>query len=299
MALGYALVVAAVTMFSLNASLALFLLEDGMSAMRLSELRSVGAFAVVAAFLALTRRGGLRVERERLPLLALTGIAGLAAVYAAYFFAIERIGVGPALTIEYLAPALLLTWLVVIHERRISPALWAAVAISLTGCVLVVRAYDLGALDGAGVAAALGAALSYAIYLGGTERAARHHRSHVTIFWTFAFASVAWLVVQPAWTFPFDQLGSARDWALAAGVIVIGTVLPYGLFVVALRHVPATRAAAVATLEPALSALFAYFIHDESLAAVQITGIAIVLAAVAWVQLQRPDLEQEAVRSGG
>ena len=38
-ALGYGLVVVAVTMFSLNASLALFLLEDGVSAMRLSELR--------------------------------------------------------------------------------------------------------------------------------------------------------------------------------------------------------------------------------------------------------------------
>ncbi len=46
-ALGYGLVVAAVTMFSLNASLALFLLEDGLSAMRLSELRSVGALALL------------------------------------------------------------------------------------------------------------------------------------------------------------------------------------------------------------------------------------------------------------
>lgn len=298
MAVGYALVVAAVTMFSLNASLALFLLEDGISAMRLSELRSLGAFALFALFLAITRRGELRVERRQLGRLAVTGIAGLAVVYAAYFFAIERIGVGPALTIEYLAPALLLLWLTVVHGRALPPALWAAVALSLAGCVLVVRAYDMDALDAAGVAAALGAAVSYAVYLGGTERAARNHRTHVTIFWTFAFAALFWLIVQPAWTFPFEILDSARDWALAAGVVVIGTVLPYGLFVVALRHVPATRAAAVATLEPALSALFAYFIHDETLAAVQLAGIAIVLAAVAWVQLQRPDLAEETLGVG-
>ena len=76
---------------------------------------------------------------------------------------------------------------------------------------------------------------------------------------------------------------------------MIGTLVPFGLIVAALRHVPAARAAAVATLEPALSALFAFLIHDEALAGVQIAGIAIVLAAVAWVQLQRPDIAAESI----
>ena len=42
------------------------------------------------------------------------------------------------------------------------------------------------------------------------------------------------------------------------------------LMVAALRHIAAPRAAVVATLEPVLAAVFAWLIHDEALAAVQI-----------------------------
>ena len=297
-ALGYGLVVAAVTMFSLNASLALFLLEDGISAMRLSELRTVGALVLLVLIVPVLRPRGLRIRRGELAGFAVLGIAGLALVYVTYFVAIERLGVGPGLTLEYLAPLLLLLWLRFAHGRRLSPSLWAAVALSLAGSVLVVRAYEPSSLDALGVLAGLGAAVSFAIYFAGSERAGRRHPPLVTLFWAFAFATAFWLVIQPPWTFPFDSLAETGDLALAVAIVVIGTLVPFGLIVAALRHVPAARAAAVATLEPALSALFAFLIHDEALAAVQIAGIAIVLSAVAWVQLQRPDIAAESIGSG-
>jgi drug/metabolite transporter (DMT)-like permease len=62
----------------------------------------------------------------------------------------------------------------------------------------------------------------------------------------------------------------------------------------ALRHIPAPRAAIVATLEPVLAAILAYFIHGESLDAVQIAGGLLVVCAVIWVQAQRPTLAEEA-----
>jgi drug/metabolite transporter (DMT)-like permease len=294
-ALGYALVIAAVTMWSLNASLARFLLDDGMSAMRLSELRSTGAFLILVAVLLVVRPGGVRVPRRDLPQLAFLGIAGLAAVYVTYFVAIDRLQIGVALTLEYLAPLFILLWLTVVHRRRLSAGLWAAVLVSFAGCILVVRAYDPGSLDALGIAAGVGAGISYAIYLAGGERAGRRHPPHVTLVWAFGFATLFWLVVQPPWSFPADQLDTTEDALLALAVIVVGTLLPFGSMVAALRHVPAARAAAVATLEPALSAVFAFAIHDESLAAVQIVGILIVLAAVTWVQTQRPDLAAESV----
>ncbi len=45
-----------------------------------------------------------------------------------------------------------------------------------------------------------------------------------------------------------------------------------------------------------LAAVFAWIIHDEALAAVQIAGGIVVLIAVAWVQSRRPDLEAESAR---
>jgi len=120
--------------------------------------------------------------------------------------------------------------------------------------------------------------LTFGIYMVGSERQGRRHEPVTTLFWAFAFASLFWALVTPWWSFPFDQLASAGDAALGLGVIVVGTLLPFTLMVSALRHIPAPRAAVVATLEPVLGAVFAWLIHDEALAAVQIAGGAVVIA---------------------
>jgi hypothetical protein len=63
--------------------------------------------------------------------------------------------------------------------------------------------------------------------------------------------------------------------------------------VTAVRHLPASRAAVVATLEPVLGALLAWPIHGQSLAPIQIAGGLIAIAAIIWVQAQRTGLEAE------
>jgi drug/metabolite transporter (DMT)-like permease len=290
---GYALAAAAATLWALNGNLARYLLDDGVSAARLAQLRSAGSWVILLALLSLRRRDLLSVDRRKLPALAFLGVAGLATVHATYFLAIQRLQIGVAVTIQYLAPLLLLLWLRVAYGRRLRPSLWGAVGLSIAGCFLVVRAYDAGSLDGLGVAAAFGATVSFAVYLVGSERAGRDHEPVTTLFWAFGFASLFWAVAAPWWGFPFSELASPAHVLLAAGVVVVGTLVPFICMVAALRHIPAPRAAVVATLEPALAAVFAWFMHDERLAGLQIAGGIAVIAAVIWVQSRRPDLEAE------
>jgi len=290
---GYVLVAAGAAMFALGGNLARYLLDDGVSAMRLSQLRSAGSLILLAGALALTRPQLINVERRDLGQLAFLGICGLALVHATYYAAIDRLEIGVALVIQYMAPLLLLAWLRVRHGRRVQPSLWGAVFLALAGCFLVVRAYDPGSLDGVGVLAAFGAAVTFGIYIVASERAGQRYEAVTTLFWAFAFASLFWAVVQPWWSFPFDLMDDARGIALGLGVVVIGTLLPFICVVAALRHLPAPRVAVAATLEPVLAAVFAWFLHDEELAAIQIVGGALVLGAVLWVQSRRPDLEAE------
>jgi drug/metabolite transporter (DMT)-like permease len=290
---GYALAAAGATMWSLNGTMARELLDDGVDAARLAQLRSAGSLLILALVLGLARRDLLRVDRSDLPSLALLGVVGLAGVHATYFLAIDRLQIGVAVTIQYLAPLLLLLWLWLVHGRHLAPSLWGAVGLSVVGCFFVVRAYDASSLDAVGVAAAFGAAITFAIYMVGSERAGHLHAPVTTLFWTFGFASLFWALVAPWWGFPFGRLDSAGNALLAAGVIVVGTLLPFICMVAALRHIPAPRAAVVATLEPLLAAVFAWSILGEELAAIQIIGGTAVLGAVVWVQAHRPDLEAE------
>ena len=286
---GYVLIAAGAAMFALGGNLARYMLDDGVSAMRLSQLRSAGSLVVLGLVLAVVRPALLRVRRTEIPQLAFLGIAGLALVHATYYAAIDRLEIGVALVIQYTAPLILLLWLRFRHGRALAASLWGAVALSIAGCALVVRAYDPGALDGLGVLAAVAAAATFAVYMVASERAGHRHEPVTTLAWAFGFASVFWAVVQPWWEFPFAE----TDVLLGLGVILIGTLFPFMCVVAALRHIPAPRAAVAATLEPVLAAGFAWFLHDEQLAAVQIAGGAVVLAAVLWVQSHRPDLEAE------
>jgi drug/metabolite transporter (DMT)-like permease len=289
---GYALVAIGAAMFALGGNLARYLLDDHVGALRLSQLRSAGSLVLLVPVLAATRPELLRVRRADVPSLAFLGICGLALVHATYYEAIARLEIGVALVIQYMAPLLLLVWLR-FHGRRVAPSLWGAVALSIAGCFLVVRAYRPGSLDDLGVLSAFGATLTFAIYMLASERAGRRYESVTTLAWAFGFASLFWAVVQPWWDFPFGTFGGVRNLLLAAGVIVVGTLLPFICVVAALRHLPAPRVAVAATLEPVLAALFAWFMHDEKLALVQVAGGVLVLGAVLWVQSRRPDLEAE------
>lgn len=290
---GYALAATAAALWALHGSLALFLIEDGVKSPRLSEMRSAGSFLILLVALALVNRPLLRVRRRDVRLFVVLGIPGLALVHFAYYEGVDKLGVGPALTIQYLAPALLLVWLVVFHGRRLQPSLWGAIALSVTGCFFVVRAYDPKALDVVGVGAALVSAVAFAIYVVASERAGHRYPPATTLLWGFGFATLFWTFAQPWWSFPWDRLGTVANLTLALGVILIGTLVPFLLMVSALRHIPAPRAAIVATLEPALGALFEWLIHGTTLAPVQIAGGVAVLVAVVWVQSQSPDLQQE------
>jgi drug/metabolite transporter (DMT)-like permease len=293
-AFGYPLIVAAATMWALNGNLARYLFDDGLDPVRVAQLRSTASFVILATVLAVARPRLLRVDRSEIPALAFLGVAGLALVHATYFIAIKHLQIGVALTIQYLAPVLLLLWLAVRHGRRLPRGLWGAVALSAGGCFLVVRAYDAGSINATGLAAAFGAAVSFAIWMVAAERAGHRHEPVTTLVWGFGFATLFWAVVQPWWSFPFGDYTSAGHLALAAGVVLIGTLFPFGAMVVALRHVPAARAAPASTLEPVLAAVFAWFLHDEVLSVAQVIGGVLVLAAVVWVQARPGDPEAEA-----
>jgi threonine/homoserine efflux transporter RhtA len=217
----------------------------------------------------------------------------VAIVQFSYFLAIERLPISVALVIQFTGPLMVLLWLRFAHGRRLRPSLYWAVGLSVAGSALVVQVHRASSLDGLGIAFSLVAAVTFAIYLIGFERAGHSYDAFTTLAWGLGFATLFWLLVNPLWGFPLEDFGSARNAALALGVVVIGTLAPFLLNVTALRHLPAARVGVVATLEPPLAAIVAWIVHGEALAGIQIAGGLIVVAAVAWVQSHAPSPEVE------
>jgi drug/metabolite transporter (DMT)-like permease len=300
--LGYVLVWAAVAGWSLNAVVSKVILgSTGLSALRLTEVRATGTALVLLAAVAVFRPRSLRITRRELPFLIVFGVAGLACVQLFYFLAIERLEIGIALVIQYLAPVFVALWARFVVGEPVRRRLWLAIALSLAGLSLVVQLWRGLTLDAAGVAACLAAAVAYAGYVLMAERGLREGRDAISLLaWGFVFSALVWALIQPWWSFPFGSIDgeasllgrlqetSAPIWLLLAYVVIFGTVVPFFLLVTALHHVRATRATVIAMLEPVLAAAVAYAWLGEELAAVQIAGAVLVLVGVGIAQTARP-----------
>src|SRR5437763_2156061 len=190
------------TLFAVNGTVSKVIQNAGLSAARLTQVRSTGAFAGFALVLALTNRGGFRLRSRELPLLVLFGVCGLAFVQWFYFIAIHRLAIGIALLLQYLAPLLVALWARFFGHEQVRRRIWAALALALAGLSLVVEIWSGIALDERGVAACFAAALSYALYILVAEHAVATRDPISLSCYGFFFASVFWAAVQPWWTFP-------------------------------------------------------------------------------------------------
>ena len=296
---GYVMVMTAATLWAVNGAVSKVILTSGLSSLRLAEVRSAGAFVLLALTLAVVRPRSLSLRRRELPLLMLFGAGGLALVQLFYFLAIHRLAIGIALLIEYLAPVLVALWARFVMHQPVRQRIWLALALAVAGLALVVEIWSGLSLDAAGVAAALAGAATYAAYLLLAERGVAGRDPVSLVCFGFLFAALAWSVVQPWWSFPNGIVGSDISlhgrlaawhvpvWSLMAWMIVLGTIVPFGLLVGSLRHIPATRAAIVAMLEPVVATVVAYAWLEESLTTVQIAGAVVVLAAIFLAQSAR------------
>ena len=293
------LAITASFLFALNGSVSKTVLESGLSSLRLVELRSLGAAVLLMAAVALTRPRSLRVEPRELAFLAVAGVVGIGLVQWLYFVAIGRLPVGIALLLEYLAPVLVVVWVRFVRGERVRHRLWAALALSVTGLVVVAEAWQGLRLDGLGVLAGLGAAASLAAYYLTSERGLGRRDPLSLGAWTFTAAAVFWSVLQPWWTFPWQDLmrsvalpgplpdTAAPAWLLVGWVVVLGTVAPYGLILLALRSLGSARTGLLGMAEPVLAAAVAWLVLGEALSPVQLLGGAVVLTGIVLAETAR------------
>jgi drug/metabolite transporter (DMT)-like permease len=298
-ALGYAMALAAGTLFAVNGTVSKVILESGLSSLRLTEVRCSGALIGLALILLVTNPKSLRIGRGELLFVAAFGVLGVALVQLFYFLAIHRLQIGVSLLIQYLGPLLVAIFAHFVLKEHVRRRLWVALALALIGLTLVVDLWSGVSLDGLGVAFALCAAVTFAGYMLLAERAVGRRDPISLLCYGFLFASVFWAAVQPWWTFPFDVPGQTVSllgnmshlhlpiWALMAWMIVLGTIIPFFLIVGSMRHITATRAGILAMVEPVVASLVAYAWLDETLGGAQLTGGAIVLTGILLAQTAR------------
>lgn len=198
---------------------------------------------------------------------AMAGMNGL------FYQAIDRIPLGPAVTLEVLGPLALS----VIVSRRLVNLLWAGLALAGVGLLSSHGGGGFGGLDLVGAAYAIGAGAMWAAYIVFSARTGRRFPQADGLALAMAVAAVLSL--------PLGILEAGSDLlvpstlALGVGVAVLSSVLPYTLELLALRRLPAPTFAILMSLEPAIAATAGFLLLNQAMSAPDALAIALVIAA--------------------
>jgi drug/metabolite transporter (DMT)-like permease len=283
---GYAMVVGAACCWGAMAILAKLLFRDrGVDPLVLVAIRAYLATVTVFAAVAVLRPARLRIEQRDLWPAAVIGVAGFAANNFLYFEALHLTSVATALLLQYQAPILVALYTVLVERQPLRGRIILAMALTLVGCALVVRAYDLEMLrpNLLGVLAGLGTACTFAFYILASRAALRTLDAWTLLAYAYFSASLFWSAVIPPWKI-LDYGFSRGVWGAFLAIATLGTVLPFGLFISGLKFLPPTQAGIVSMLEPVVAATAAFMILGETLFPLQILGGGLVLAGVVMVQ---------------
>src|SRR3954447_2101062 len=248
---------------------------------------AIGAVVLLAGWALTARRRTTRTRVTRATAVRLVLIgAGLAAYQLAYFAAVARAGVSIATLVALgLAPLLIAVGASVLGHGRPDRSTVVALAVALTGLVLLVgisAGIDTGTTVVLGALLAVGSALGYAVVtLAGAGVPAG---IPVTLV---GFAGGALLLTPVALV---TGLHSTSD-PVALGVLLylgaVPSALAYALFFRGLRTVPGPVASIVTLLEPLTATALATAFLGERLAPAALAGGLLVLAAVAGLYVRR------------
>ncbi|QXJ26939.1 EamA family transporter [Actinomadura graeca] len=263
-------------------------LATGASSVSVGAVRIVLGALVLLAFATLTRRGGLRRgaglrrllrDRRSWPAVGL-GAAAVAVYQTAFFVAAARTGVAAG-TVVTIGGAPAFTGLIGAVTRRAAPSgRWAlATGGAVAGCAALIGGGRDAGIEPGGVALALLAGLSYAVYATVASALITRGEDERAVAGAM-FATAALMLLPVLLTSPPGWL---LTWPGALIALYLGTVTTgggYMLFARGLRSTPATTATTLTLAEPAVAAVLGTAVLGEHLGAVALGGLALLAASL-------------------
>jgi drug/metabolite transporter (DMT)-like permease len=296
---GYTVAFISAVILSTTAIFIRFLTQDyHLPALVLAIWREIIVTLTMLVILGLFKPALLRVDRRHLRFLILYGLA-LAIFNSLWTLSVSLNGAAVSTVLAYCSPAFtaLLGWWLL--KERLDWSKLLAVGLCLGGCVLISGALDLAAwgVNLLGIVTGILSGLLYAVYsLMGRSASQRGLNPWTTLLYTFGFAAVFLLafnllgqgslpgaIKRPA---DFLWLGtSASGWGLLLLLAVGPTLAGYGMYNVSLTLLPSSVANLIVSLEPAFTAVTAYFLLGERLSWVQVGGSLMILSGVVFLRI--------------
>ncbi len=258
-----------------------FLAPVGYTSLQMTAVRSLVSALSMLIYILISNKKLLKVSFKDFLLIACAGLSYFGTA-SAYYAAMQASSVSTAVILMYTAPVFVMAYSVAFMGERLTARKAICVFMMLVGCALVSGVIGGMKFRLLGIFLGLFSGISYSAYnIFAKIEMDRGTNPLSCTLWCFVVAAIAALSVSnpvqlvtttvqaPLWV-PFVLIGLG----------VITCVIPYFLYSLALRVLPAGTATALGIVEPMAATLYSVAFLGETLGTPSICGIVLILGSV-------------------
>lgn len=246
--------------------------------------------------LSIFSRARLHLSRGHWAFMILYGLT-VAVFNSMWTFSVQFNGAAVATVLAFSSPAMTAILSRIVFKETFDRVKIVSIVLSLVGTILVSGAHDPSAwrLNPAGIIFGLLTGLFFAIYnLEGKVASDKHIDSWTALLYSFGTATFFLFLFnlgvnsfndEPALANFFWLGDSIPGWVILFLLGVAPTLGGFGLYTLSLRYLLPTVANLIATLEPALTAIWAYLFLNEILGGMQSVGSLFIFTGVILLRL--------------
>jgi len=278
---GTLLVLVSAVSFGLIPIFARLAYSQGVGVRELLFVRFLLAFLIMGTILAASRRLIVPNKDDLLILIALGALAYFLQS-TLYFTALLYSPVAIVALLLYTYPVFVTIGAFVLGWEKISRRLAGAFVIATLG--LIFAANPFGNTIGFGVILALGASITYTIYILGGSKVLRRIKGDVAAFYVLGAGSISFGLTG-ALTGSIHLNWTPEGWFWVAMLTVICAVVAISTFFMGLSRIGPSRASLLSLVEPVTSVLVSLWLFGNALNVLQWFGGLLILVATALTAL--------------
>ncbi|MEZ7501989.1 EamA family transporter [Psychrobacter sp. Arc29] len=277
--IGIVQIITAATCWGTLGIFSTYLNQMGFSGWQVTILRIVTAAVIILAMLPTLWPQLIKLRPKQWFGLALQSLIGVLGMSVCYFFAVSYVGAGPAVALLYTAPVFSLLFSKFLLSESITRKSIALAFMAVFGVGLTMLGEQ--AEVNWGVLLGLAAGMCYSLYGVLGKRAMHDAHPAPLVFFTSVVISACGLLLLPETYHTYEQLMSLPllTWGYVLGLSLLGTVVPFGLYMKALEKLPASRASVFTIFEPLTAIALAMILLHQTLSWIQYLGVTLILLA--------------------
>lgn len=263
----------------------------------LTKIRMVISGIIILLFATITNQKPFTIWKNKKDAITVSayGLFGLVPVQLFYFMVVKEANASIATVLQFVGPFFVIFWMLITKQQVYRNLDLISATLAFLGVFLLATHGNLQTLTlspGAlffGILSAVGVATNTLI----PRRIITSYPTVVITGWGLLIAGIALFVFDPSVPKISITWGMIID---LAGVIVIGTLIPFQWMAVALRYISPSTASLLDAFEPISAMIGSVILFNLILSPMDIIGSVMIIGAVLLVSLNPPRLTKKAHR---